>query len=202
MIIFALSILLNCYLLFILFKRKNKFPALFYLNVQIDERFSKIEKLLIIKALIQWEDALSGLVCFKIKQLDGKKLLYNTNKADALNFIKEVSTNSKLMKLEQKTPNLKGCCGCCIISKNMRLIFLVRDRIRGYKIFSQTVLHETGHALGLDHNPLTNTIMYYFVGRNMSYHPTKYDTNALIYKIRNQLAISNCDQNGNSTNNT
>jgi predicted Zn-dependent protease len=142
-------------------------------TVYIDKAFNYKEEGFIIDAIKEWECAtnyrLKYTVVFKydnVKSIDPTTslLIRKVNHNDPL-----IIESDNYREQHEKQTTKRHTVGLFHSDKNITPeILLVDDRLTNYS-YKIVAMHEIGHALGLDHNPSTNTIMYRHSDMSQSY---------------------------------
>ena len=126
------------------------YPTLVKKTIYIDRSFSEQEKLYIVEAALEWSRATNHIVDYEIKSLPCEIEL-----DEALIFVKYNSDHPDIIFMDFFGYEILGYYN----DKNIPSISLVTDRIDA-KDFTNVVLHELGHSLGLEHVEDKEMLMY------------------------------------------
>ncbi|KKN70831.1 hypothetical protein LCGC14_0427230 [marine sediment metagenome] len=162
-------------LMVIKYRKIERLPTLYPINVSIDRLFSINEKQRIIESLIWWQEATHGLVTFHIVNTDSHKLIYNDSSGYAVNFIRATSKDKEVKGWDKKFKTTT--LGMAQRYTPCGLAFIVVDRFNDAETFTSACGHEMGHLLGLNHAPNRGALMYKGINK---LKPTEHDMRQLI----------------------
>lgn len=154
---------------------KNK---IIYLDVQ---SISTKDAILIFESTKHWEQKTKGLVkfSFKINPTNKDLLFANENEAVVIAAVSEEDWRVKDINLKKK----RGVLAFFTTRYSLPAIIIIPERIENDENYYRSVIiHELGHAIGLDHNNIKNSIMYPYAGEDGPYFLTQDDMNQFCLK--------------------
>lgn len=142
------------------------------LELYVSSEFDINEVMLIEDAAMQWEQATNHIVTFNIyfnfDMKDYDKLKYSP---DTLVITRLSKHDSLVLKLDNDTNHgtSSHIIGYCYKDADQHYpiatLIIVWDRMTGDTYFKGTVMHEMGHALGMKHIDVENTLMYPYMDK-------------------------------------
>lgn len=129
-------------------------------DLYMSDKFDRHEIDLINQATLEWENKTNNLLVYHIKyNVDVRHLPPIHYKNHSIIFVK-LSKYSSLTHQIDLEHNKSKILGLYDGVSNIPRIFLMYDRMLGDEYYRGVVEHELGHSLGLEHDPLRNTLMY------------------------------------------
>lgn len=148
-------------------------------NIVFERNYGGPERELIMGAFKMWERVSHGAVKFTVaKYVFDPELEEIPEHEDTCTYdvyvLRVKSTDPVVRKLD-KRDNAK-VLGFTVSSCEQRVIALVTDRLKDSKMFSQVMVHEAGHLVGLDHIPVpSESIMFPSMDKAAKCGPTALD---------------------------
>lgn len=158
----------------ILFEGEKKFPS-FIVEVYFDSHLENDIVFETLLAMDEWETATKGEVKFINKEVisydDYKKI-----KSNSIFLKSDISSSKELSKMVEMKYNTLA-----FYHYKTKQIIVVKNHINDNENLNGIMLHEIGHALGLGHTNIKNTIMYPTTD-GASLHLTETDIRQFCYK--------------------
>lgn len=154
-----------------IFQPEKIYPNRVHKTLFLDRYLSPEEVAFITIAALEWSAATKNIVTFDVVTLPQEKVVISDNDIMIMN----ISPDHPLVLILDDNSNY-STLGYYDESFPVPIIYLVSDRMKG-KEYVMVVLHELGHALGLDHNENiweVGTLMYPNIALG-SKHITLYD---------------------------
>jgi len=139
------------------FQPEKVYPERVHKTLFLDRYLNPDEIAFITHAALEWSAATKNIVTFDVVTLPQEKVVISDNDIMIMN----ISPDHPLVLILDDNSNY-STLGYYDESFPVPIIYLVSDRIKN-KDYVMVVLHELGHALGLDHNENiweVGTLMY------------------------------------------
>lgn len=127
-------------------------------TVYVDGNFRDDEFKVIKEASDEWSAKTAGLAVIEVKRLPSPEKPKFTMTTDDILLEKADSASSEILFLDYSTD--ATLFGLYRVEGNHSIVILVTDRFSSTNEYRTVVLHEIGHALGLEHNSVRGTVMY------------------------------------------
>lgn len=134
----------------------KSYPAHYHKTLYLDRNMSQYELEQIVAATIEWHEATGGIVTFDVKRLPQPDII----PANAILMLHVTPDFPDIIILDNLNQN--STLGLYTHESSIYYIALVADRLTEDD-YKSVVLHELGHAVGLEHNEGENgvgTLMY------------------------------------------
>jgi hypothetical protein len=128
------------------FQPEKVYPTRVHKTLFLDRYFTPDEVAFITIAALEWSAATKNIVTFDVVALPQEKVVITENDIMIMN----ISPDHPLVLILDNSSNY-STLGYYDESFPVPIIYLVSDRMTG-KEYVTVVLHELGHALGLEHN--------------------------------------------------
>lgn len=140
-------------------------------TIYIDKNFNINETKYIEIAAHEWQTSTNNIVQYKIVTEINIDKFNIPNKSSSIVIKKTNSLSKEVIFYDNKARTIIGYCERDKVPIN---ILIVTDRIDSKETFISVVIHELGHSLGMNHNPVKYTLMYHTIDYS-SYHITYED---------------------------
>jgi hypothetical protein len=134
-------------------------------NVFLPDDFTEEQKQDIKAALSEWEEKTNGSIKFNIFEHYDKRIINSLTIRRITLIILDIPEDAPMVKeLDERESKKAGekryVCGYFNQDDPLPTVNIVSSRIKSQEIYTSVVEHELGHALGLEHNPDQNSVMY------------------------------------------
>jgi predicted Zn-dependent protease with MMP-like domain len=134
-------------------------------NVYIPDDFSKEQIQDIEEGLHEWERKTSGSVSFNIIEHYDKRIVPSLTIRRSVIVILDIPADAPMvLQLDERESKRAGqkrnVLGFYNENDPLPTVNIVSSRVMTKELFISVFLHEIGHSLGLDHNPMRGTLMY------------------------------------------
>jgi hypothetical protein len=141
----------------------TRVPAKIDLKVYVDDNFNFFQKVAIIKGLDEWDRATNGMVTFHTvnERWTSDQNFHDVGQPDengditcshSLHVINVTSEQQYVADIEEQLS--QPIYGFTQSKCAYKFVLIVTDRANNNDIIKQTMTHEMGHVLALDHTPV------------------------------------------------